>query len=60
MREGSTVIHTVTIEWQGAEIGFGEGESEAFARTEAIESVPGIYGPARAEWKFIHHTSAAS
>ncbi len=54
------MIHTVTIEWQGAEIGFGEGESEAFARTEAIESVPGIYGPARAEWKFIHHTSAAS
>lgn len=42
----------VTIEWEGAEIGYGEGESESYAREEAVESVDSIYRSARSDWKF--------
>lgn len=49
--EGEEMIQ-VTIEWQGSEIGYGEGESESYAREEAIESVESIYAEARADWTF--------
>lgn len=42
----------VTIEWQGCEIGYGVGESEAYAREEAEESVDSFYQEARAEWTY--------
>jgi hypothetical protein len=43
----------VTIEWQGAEIGYGEGESESYAREEAIESIgSAAYASVRDEWTF--------
>lgn len=42
----------VTIEWEGSEIGYGEGESESYARQEAIESVDSIYASVRGDWKF--------
>jgi hypothetical protein len=42
----------VTIIWGDAEIGYGEGQSESFARAEAIESVESIYMAVKADWTF--------
>ena len=47
-----STLYQVTIEWEGCEIGYGEGESESFAREESIESVDSIYASARRDWKF--------
>lgn len=45
-------IHVCVIIWAGCEIGYGEGESASYARSEAIASVPSIYQAARSEWQF--------
>ena len=36
-------MYQVTIVYQGAEIGYGEGEGLAYARQEALESVSSFY-----------------
>jgi hypothetical protein len=47
-----STLFQVTVEWQGAEIGYGEGESKSYALAEAIESVDSIYASARTDWTF--------
>jgi len=41
----------VTIVWNGAEIGYGEGESYQYAKQEAVESVSDIYLGTESEWE---------
>lgn len=36
-------MYTVTAIYEGCEIGFGEGEGDAYAVDECIESIPQIY-----------------
>ena len=38
-------MYQVTIVYQGSEIGYGEGEGLAYAKQEAIDSVPSFYEP---------------
>jgi hypothetical protein len=45
-------MHQVTILWNDCEIGYGEGESLSYAKSEAIESVDGMYASVRSEWTF--------
>jgi hypothetical protein len=45
-------MYQVTIIWEGAEIGYGEGESLNYARSEARASVSDFYKVARSEWQF--------
>lgn len=45
-------MYQVTIVWQDAEIGYGEGESAKYATQEAIENVDSIYKTVRPEWSF--------
>ena len=49
-------MYQVTIVYQGAEIGYGEGEGLAYARQEALESMPSIYETVLdlIEWVVIH------
>lgn len=43
----------VTIEWEGAEIGYGEGETKSYAMQEALECLEGFYAEVpRNELKF--------
>jgi hypothetical protein len=51
-------MYQVTIEWGGAEIGYGEGESRQYAISEAIASVGSFYNPVRREWKVIARKAA--
>lgn len=46
-------MYQVTIIWEGAEIGYGEGESLNYAKSEAKDSVSDFYKIARSEWKFL-------
>jgi hypothetical protein len=43
-------MYTCTITWNGCEIGYGQGESASYAKSEAIASVARIYKVARSEW----------
>ena len=36
-------MYQVTAVYQGAEIGYGEGERLSYAKQEAIDSIPSIY-----------------
>jgi hypothetical protein len=45
-------MYRVTILFDDAEIGFGEGESAEYAMQEAVESVPSIYADFESEWTF--------
>jgi hypothetical protein len=46
-------MKTCVIIWGGAEIGYGEGESASYARSEAIASVSSIYLAVRDEWRIV-------
>ncbi len=41
----------ITILYQGAEIGYGEGESYQWAKREAVESVSDFYLGSESEWE---------
>lgn len=43
-------MYITTITWKGAEIGYGQGESANFSKSEALASVDSIYRAARSEW----------
>lgn len=43
----------VTIIWEGAEIGYGEGAKLSYAKREAMDSVSSFYAMAKSEWKFL-------
>lgn len=42
-RKRENEIVQVTILWEDAEIGYGEGETESYARVEALDSVDSMY-----------------
>lgn len=45
-------MYQITALYQGAEIGYGEGESKAYAMEECKDSVPQMYYPVRDEITF--------
>ena len=49
-------MYQVTAIYQGAEIGYGEGEGLRYAKREALESIPSIYSTVidQIEWIVIH------
>jgi hypothetical protein len=52
-RTGETKVmktYICVITWNGCEIGFGQGQSASFAKSEAVSSVASIYKAARSEW----------
>lgn len=46
-------MYQVTAVWQGEEIGYGEGESLAYAKEECIESIPCLYDSVLDEIRYI-------
>jgi hypothetical protein len=48
--ESDMKTYICVITWNGCEIGFGEGESASYAKSEAMASVDSIYKVARSEW----------
>lgn len=46
-------LSQVTVVWNDCEIGYGEGESVAYAKMEARQSVDSIYADVMGEWKYI-------
>lgn len=46
-------MYQVTIVYQGAEIGYGEGESLSYAKQEALDSVPSFYNPVLDSVEFL-------
>jgi hypothetical protein len=51
-------MYQVTAVYQGAEIGYGEGEGLDYAKEEAIESIPSIYLAVldQIEWLILEST----
>jgi hypothetical protein len=49
-------MYQVTAIYQGSEVGYGEGEGLAYAKQDAIDSIPSIYEPVLdlIEWIVIH------
>ncbi len=49
-------MYQVTAVYQGAEIGYGEGEGLSYAKQDAVDSIPSIYTPIldQIEWIVIH------
>lgn len=44
-------MYQITILFQGAEIGYGEGESYKWARDEAVQSVSDFYLGSEDQWQ---------
>ena len=47
--KGTTMYYQVTAVYDGAEIGYGEGEGLAYAKQDCRESIPLIFASVRAD-----------